>query len=390
MEKVIPRCFRPPKGGFFLFGPRGTGKSTWLLQTFPDSLVLDLLDPEIERTLVARPEHLRDRIAAYQGKTVIIDEVQKVPSLLDVVHQLIEAHPGLRFVLTGSSARKLKRTGVDLLAGRLVRRGLHPFVAAELGREFDLDRALTQGLVPLVWDSADPQDVLKSYASLYLNEEVKTEGLVRRIGDFARFLEAISFSHASVLNISHVARECQVERKTVSSYIGILEDLLLAFRLPIFTRRAKRATVSHPKFYYFDAGVFRALRPAGPLDRPEEIAGAALEGLIAQHLMAFIDYRQEDSRLFYWRTRARGLEVDFVVYGPERFLAIEVKNSQRVRPEDLRALKAFGHDYPESVRILVYRGRERLVRDDVLCIPCEEFLFTLDPDRGVEFATSPA
>jgi len=381
MEKRIPRCFEAPKGGFFLFGPRGTGKSTFLQQAFPDALVLDLLDPLLERTLSARPEHLRERVAAHQGRMIVVDEVQKVPALLDVVHQLVEQHPKTRFVLTGSSARKLKRTGVDLLAGRLVRRGLHPFMAVELGAAFDLERSLELGLVPLVRDAADPPDVLRSYASLYLHEEVKSEGLVRRVGDFARFLEAISFSHASVLNISHIARECQVGRRTVTGYVEILEDLLLAFRLPVFTRRAKRATVSHPKFYYFDAGVYRAIRPAGPLDQPEEIAGAALEGLVAQHLRAFIDYRPEDSRLFYWRTRARGLEVDFVLYGPRCFWAVEVKNSPRVRPEDLRALAEFGKDYPEADRILVYRGKERLVRNGITCWPCEDFLMALDPAR---------
>jgi predicted AAA+ superfamily ATPase len=350
-----------------------------LAECCPGALFLDLLDPHLERSLSARPELLQERVAAFQGETVIIDEVQKLPALLDVVHQLIEARPGLRFVLTGSSARKLKRTGVDLLAGRLVLRGLHPFLAAELGAAFDLERALRHGLVPLVWSARDSQDVLRSYASLYLNEEVKTEGLVRRVGDFARFLEAISFSHAAVLNISHVARECQVQRRTAAGYVEILEDLLLAFRLPIFTRRAKRATIAHPKFYYFDAGVFRALRPAGPLDRPEEIAGVAMEGLVAQHLKAFVDYRQEASRLFCWRTKARGLEVDFVVYGPEHFWAVEVKNSDRVRPEDLRSLRAFGADYPEAVRLLVYRGRDRLVRDGITCWPCAEFLMALDP-----------
>jgi len=381
MEKYIPRCFKAPESGFFLFGPRGTGKSVFLNTCFPDALVVDLLDPLLERTLSARPEHLREMVDGYRGSTVVVDEVQKVPELLDVVHHLVESGPGPRFVLTGSSARKLKRTGVDLLAGRLVLRSLHPFMAVELGAGFSLESALEYGLVPLVVDAADPRDVLRSYASLYLNEEVKTEGLVRRAGDFARFLEAISFSHGAILNISHVARECQVQRRTAASYVEILEDLLLAFRVPVFTRRARRATVSHPKFYYFDAGVFRAIRPSGPLDRPEEIAGAALEGLVAQHLRAFIDYRQEDSRLYYWRTRAGGVEVDFVVYGPRRFWAIEVKNSSRVRAVDLRALRAFGQDYPEAERVLVYRGRERLVREGIACWPGDEFLAALDPDH---------
>jgi predicted AAA+ superfamily ATPase len=378
METVIPRCFRAPEAGFFLFGPRGTGKSTWLGRTFPDALRLDLLDPELARRLAARPERLRDMVLGEARPVVVVDEVQKVPELLDVVHSLVEAEPGRTFVLTGSSARKLRRAGVDLLAGRLVLRSMHPFMACELGSAFDLEQALRVGLVPLVWSAPNPQDVARSYAALYLNEEVRSEGLVRRVGDFARFLEAISFSQAAVLNVSDVARDCEVQRRTAAGYVEILEDLLLAFRLPSFTRRARRASKGHPKFYYFDVGVFRSLRPAGPLDRPEEIEGAALESLVAQHLRAFVDYRQEDSRLYYWRNRG-GLEVDFVVYGADRFWGLEVKRSARVRPADLRGLRSFGNEYPEARRLLLYQGNERLERDGVLCLPVEQFLQELDP-----------
>jgi predicted AAA+ superfamily ATPase len=190
----------------------------------------------------------------------------------------------------------------------------------------------------------------------------------------------VSFSHAAPLNVSNVARECQVERRTAAGYVEVLEDLLLCFRLPVFTRRARRETAAHPKFYLFDAGVFRSLRPAGPLDRPEEIEGAALEGLVAQHLRAWIAYRSGDLELFSWRTRS-GVEVDFVVYGADAFLAIEVKNTGRIRPEDLRALRAFRADYPTCVPILLYRGEDRRRIDDILCVPVEEFLVGLRPDR---------
>lgn len=309
---------------------------------------------------------------------MVIDEIQKAPALLDVVHELHESNRRLRFVLTSSSARKLRRGAANLLAGRLVETRMHPFMAAELGAAFDLQRALTIGLVPLVWNAADPAATLRAYASLYLREEVQAEALVRDVGAFARFLEAISFSQGAALNLSEVARDCQVGRKTVEGYLGILEDLLLSFRLPVFSRRAKRILVAHEKFYFFDAGVYRSLRPAGPLDRPEEIAGMALESLVAQHLRAWIDYRADGAQLYYWRTKS-GSEVDFIVYGPDVFWAIEVKHAARVGSKDLRALAAFREDYPEASVCLLYMGRERLAINGIDCIPCAEFLPGLHP-----------
>ncbi len=378
---TVPRFFEAPSTHFFLFGPRGTGKSTWLRQAYPDALWLDLLRPEVHRQYAARPERLRELIAGNPERpVVVIDEVQKAPVLLDVVHDLIERRSGPRFVLTGSSSRKLKREGVDLLAGRALVRSLHPFLAAELGERFDLDRALRLGLVPLVLGSPEPEETLKSYVALYLREEVQMEGLVRRFDSFARFLEAVSFSHASILNVSEVARECQVSRKTVEGYLEILEDLLLAVRIPVFTKRAQRSLSSHPKFFWFDAGAFAAMRPAGPLDRPEEIGGAALEGLVAQHLRAWIDYSGEDASLSFWRTRS-GSEVDFVVYGRGGFWALEVKHSGTIRPGDLRGLKAFREDYPEAELRLLYRGEETREVDGILCLPCEVFLKGLIPGR---------
>jgi predicted AAA+ superfamily ATPase len=225
-------------------------------------------------------------------------------------------------------------------------------------------------------------DVLRAYASLYLDQEVRPEGWARKVGDFARFLEAISFSHGAVLNTANVARECQVERKTVAAYVEVLEDLLLSFRVPVFTRRARRATSVHPKFFLFDTGVFRSLRPRGPLDRPEEIKGAALEGLVAQHLRAWLAYRGSDAALSFWRTRS-GVEVDFVVYGADAFIAIEVKNAARVDPRDLRGLQAFGADYPEAELFLTYRGAARERRGRVWILPVDEFLRSLDPAKGL-------
>lgn len=379
--EIIERFFRPPQGSYFLFGPRGTGKSLWTQHFYPHALRIDLLEPEVFRSYSSYPERLGQFIAAHpQQPMIIIDEVQKLPELLPLVHTLIERDKQLQFVLTGSSARKLKRSGTDLLAGRAVLRQMAPYMAAELGAKFALSNALTVGMLPLVLGSVDPQDTLRSYAALYVREEVQMEGLVRNVGNFSRFLEVLAFSHGSVLNMANIARECEIGQKAVEGFLSIVEDLLLAFRLPMFTRRAQRATIKHPKFYYFDTGVFRSLRPHGPLDRPEEIDGVALEGLVAQHLRAWLAYMPEPHELFFWRTRS-GVEVDFIVYGPSAFVAIEVKNTARIQARDLTSLKAFRQDYPPSRQVLLYRGNERRTIDDIACIPCEEFLRALQPSE---------
>jgi len=377
--QLISRVFKEYPGSFFLFGPRGTGKSTWLKTSYPDTLIIDLLEPDVYRRFSARPERLRDVVEGNRHQQiVIIDEIQKVPQLLDPVHALMEEKPGLQFILTGSSSRKLKQSGVDLLAGRAALRSMHPFMAAELGGKFNLAGVFKKGLIPVVYSSPDPVEAVKAYVELYIKEEVMAEGLVRNIGDFSRFLEAISFSHGSILNTSNVSRECEVERKTVQGYIDILKDLLLAFMVPVFTKRAKRAVVSHRKFYLIDPWVFHYLRPRGPLDRSEEMEGAALEGLVAQHLRAWLDYGSSSCKLYYWHTKA-GSEVDFIIYGEEGFWAIEVKNSTKVHTVDLRALNTFVQDYPECTPIFLYRGKETLKINNIMCLPCEDFLKNLSP-----------
>ena len=380
----IPRFLEVAKGNFFLLGPRGTGKTRWTERRFPEALRVDLLDPVRQREMSAHPERLRDLVAGNsQRNTVVIDEIQKCPGLLEVVHGLIESDWPQRFVLTGSSARKLRREGVNLLGGRAVSLSLYPFMAAELGGAFRLESALSHGLLPVVWASEDPWEQVKAYNALYLREEVQAEGLVRNVGGFARFLEAMSFSHGAALNLANIARECQISRSTVEGHLGILEDLLLGWRLPVFARRAKREMATHPKFYFFDTGIYRANRPAGPLDSPGDIDGAALEGLVAQHLRAWCAYSSDGHSLSFWQTRS-GLEVDFVVYGAEGLFAVEVKNTGAVRPQDLRGLRAFGLDYPESRRFLLYRGKDRLEKNGVLCMPCEEFLRALSPGQWPE------
>ncbi len=376
--KFIPRFLSFSKESFFLFGPRGTGKSMWLKHMCPNALLINLLNAEVYREYSARPERLKEILNAKKPQQVVIDEVQKVPDLLSVVHEIIEEKRGIQFILTGSSSRKLKRAGVDLLAGRALMRALHPFMAAELQEAFDLRAALEFGMLPVIVDSQAPAQKLRAYVALYLKEEVQTEGLVRNVGDFARFLEIISFSHGGQLNLSHIARECGVSRKIVEAYLSILEDLLLSFTLPVFTKRAKRETVSHEKFYLFDTGVFRTLRAAGPLDTAAELNGIALEGLVAQHLRAWRDDQDAVYALSYWRTRA-GNEVDFIVYGPDVFWAIEVKSSEHIHPRDLNGLKAFCEEYPEARAVLLYRGKEPLQKGNILCLPVETFLRELTP-----------
>lgn len=377
--ELIKRFFQGSKQHFFLFGPRGTGKSTWLHEHFKNALFVDLLEPETFRAYSARPERLMDVHAAQKkGAPIVIDEIQKIPQLLDVIHLLIERNDAVQFIMTGSSSRKLKKAGVDLLAGRALMNTMHPFMASEM-TSFSLDEALRTGMVPLIRYARSPSEALAAYAALYVKEEVQMEGLVRNIGAFSRFLESISFSHGAVLTISDVARDCQVGRKTVEGYISILEDLLLSFRVPVFSKRAKRHLLSHPKFYYFDAGVFRSIRPSGPLDSPHEIDGAALEGLVAQHLRAWIAYSKDRHDLYFWRTKS-GREVDFVVYGQDAFCAIEVKNSNKINKKMTKGLQAFSEDYPKAKTCLLYRGTERLKINNVLCLPCQEFLRGIKPN----------
>lgn len=378
---MIHRDFSPPDTSFFLFGPRGCGKTTWWREHYGKKAVsYNLLDATVFRELSANPENIRKQVEADEKQHIyIIDEIQKIPDLLPEVHSLIVDYPRLKFVLTGSSARKLKRQGVDLLAGRALLKHMHPFTAHELDDSFDLTKSLTTGLVPLVALDKNPEERLESYISLYIQEEVKYEGLTRSIGAFNRFLRAAALSHGSVLNMSAIARECQVDRKMVENYITILEDLLIARRVFPFEKRARRKIIHHPKLFFFDSGVYNALRPKGPLDSPETIEGASLEGTVENHLRAWIDYSSARTDLHFWRTPA-GTEVDFVLYGESVFHAIEVKRTNRVRPEDVRGLKAFLEDYPEATAILLYAGTKKLKEGPITCLPCAQFLMDLSPN----------
>jgi len=381
MQKHTKRFFTAPNESCFIFGPRGTGKSTWIKDHLKQAMVINLLDEKTLLQYLSNPGYIKEIVLGNQKNhsTFVVDEIQKIPQMLDSIHDLIESDKKLRFVLTGSSARKLKRAGVNLLAGRAILKKMHPFMAAELEDSFNLEQALKIGMLPLIVNAPDPSTTLASYISLYLKEEVQAEALVRNIGDFARFLEIISFSHGSILNTSNISRECGLSRKIIDNYLSILDDLLLCYFLPVFTKRAKREVVSHPKFYYFDAGVYYTLRPKGPLDKISEIDGMALEGLVLQHLRAWTDYSQYKSDIYYWRTKG-GSEVDFIIYGEKYFIAIEVKNSTKIFSQDLKSLKAFASDYNEATPLLLYRGTDQIIKDGIKCMPVSQFLRLLEPD----------
>lgn len=380
--RTYTRFFEPPQeSSFFLFGPRGTGKSTLIRNLYKDALWLDFLKPQTLRTYAARPEALYDLLAANKSiKSIVIDEIQKVPEVLSVVHDVIESRDKRQFILTGSSSRKIKRSGSDLLAGRALNYTLHPFMASELGTDFELALALEFGLLPLVCQAQDKEQVLQAYISLYLQEEIQAEGLVRNIGTFARFLEGFSFSHGAILNTTNVAKECEVARKTVEAYTHILSDLLLMHELPVFSKHAKRDLIKSNKVFYFDAGVYNALRPRGFLDQPGSIIGSSLEGLVMQNLLAWNDYSKRKSEIYYWHTKT-GLEVDFIVYSDKELVAIEVKHTKNPGPSDIKSLHAFRQDYPMAKCMLLYTGEHRIMQKDILCVPVKDFLCNLKPNH---------
>lgn len=373
---MYTRILKPPKNkSFFLFGPRGTGKTTWLKQQFPDALNFDLLNAETYNDFLARPNRLEAMIPRLWDKPVILDEVQRVPALLHEVHRLIE-NRGIVFALTGSSARKLKRSEANLLAGRALTYFLYPLTTEELGQDFTLEHSLRFGHLPSTFKEHDPKRYLESYVTTYLREEVQQESLTRNLGAFSRFLETASFSQAQLLNISAVARECAIHQKVAENYFSILEDLLIAARIPVFTKKAKRRMVAHPKFFFFDAGIYRTLRPKGPLDAPEEIDGATLETLVFQELRAFNHYHDLGYEIYFWRT-ATGQEVDFVLYGQKGIVAIEVKRSARVTDEMLSGLRMFMKEYPTARAYFLTAGDRDGWESGIRVMPIEMFLKNL-------------
>jgi predicted AAA+ superfamily ATPase len=365
----------PEQKSFFLFGPRGVGKTTFIKAKFPNAMYFDLLNAETHIPLLANPSNLERAIPVNYSGWVIIDEIQKNPALLDEVHRLIE-NRHLKFVLTGSSARKLRRGGVNLLAGRALLRQMHPLTVMELGNDFDLREYMQFGGLPGVHGLNDKRDFLKSYVRTYLEQEVIQEGISRNLSAFARFLETSSFSQGSVLNIAEVGREAFVERKVVEDYFCALEDLLIGVRLPVFSKKAKRRLVKHNKFYLFDVGVYQAVRPVAPLDQPEAIGGAALESMFFQNLRAINDYLGLGYTLYYYRTSS-GVEVDFIAYGERGLRALEIKSKNSVSSADLYGLRSFMSDYPMTKGYLLYGGSRKMYFDKIEAWPVVDALKNL-------------
>ena len=333
----------------FLFGARQTGKSTILRRQFPDAIYIDLLNTAMKSLLSRRPallyEMLHDKAS---GTLVIIDEIPEVPELLNEVHRLISER-SLKFILCGSSARKLKRKGRNTLGGRALPVYLYPFVSAEIP-DFDIDRAVNYGMIPSHYLAGNPLRRLAAYIEVYLKEEIKEEALVRNLGSFQRFLEVAALTNGEMINNNNIAQDCGVSATTVSSYFDILEDTLIGYRIPAFRKVMKRRLVGTPRFYYFDVGVANHLLHRKELTRGTTEYGHAFEHLMVQELYAYLHYRHSEEELTYWRTYT-GIEVDAVI-GDAR-VAIEIKSVEEVMPKHLKGLKAFGEEHPQSRLIIV-------------------------------------
>ncbi len=353
----------------FLFGARQTGKSTALRQQFPREIYIDLLDSEVRNRLERRPsllyEMLKDKA---EGTIVIIDEIPEVPTLLNEVHRLI-SEKNLRFVLCGSSARKLKRKGTNTLGGRAYPVFFHPLVSAELP-DLDIDRAVNYGMIPSHYLAKNPERRLSAYIDVYLKEEIKEESLVRNLLANQRFLEVAAISNGEILNNRNIAQECGVNASTVSSYFDILEDTLVGYRIPAYTKVVQRRLVQAPRFYFFDVGVANYLMHRSRLVRGTPEYGHAFEHLVIQELIAYMHYTHQDERISYWRTYA-GTEVD-VIIGDAR-IAIEIKSVEEVLPKHLKGLKSFGEEHPNCRRIIVSHDIIPRCIGDIECIPVKDF-----------------
>jgi len=377
MAETIQRSLKidlPERQSAFLWGPRKTGKTTFLKTAFPESTVYDLLQTDLFLEFSKRPSLLRERLLAAEPKRlkepIVIDEVQKVPQLLDEIHWLIE-NKGLRFILCGSSARKLKRGKANLLGGRAWRYEMRPLVSAELG-ELGLLKALNRGMIPAHYLHEGYRKSLQAYVRDYLKEEVFDEGLTRNIPAFSRFFDAVGYSHGELTNYANIARDCGVDAKTVKEYYQILVDTLLGTMIEPYSRRQDRQVISKAgKFYLFDVGVAGAIiQRRIPQEKGEQF-GKAFEHFILMEILAHRSYRELDYDLNFWRTKS-GLEVDFILGRGE--VAIEVKGSSRIDSSDLRPLKAFIQEYRPAQAFVACNERLPRVHEGIRILPWREFL----------------
>jgi uncharacterized protein len=371
----------PPPGRetFFLWGPRQTGKTTLLRARYPDAYWLDLLKADEYRRYLQKPELLRLELAAREAPNqVVIDEVQKVPPLLDEVHWLHE-NQGVQFALCGSSARKVRKGAANLLGGRAIRYELFGLTASELGVDFELDRLLNHGYLPRFYEAERPRRLLAAYVGDYVKEEIAAEGLVRNLPVFSGFLNAAALSDGDLVNFSNIARDCGVSSHTVKGYFGILEDTLLGRWLPAYTKRPKRRVITAPKFYFADVGVVNFLASRGTLALGGELYGKAFENWVFHELVAHNSYQECFLPISFWRL-ASGIEVDFVV--GDAMLAIEAKGTARVSSQHTRALANFAHDHPRARRVIVcLEPKRRKTEEGIDVLPVHAFIEDLRAGR---------
>ena len=361
----------------FLWGSRQTGKSTLLRALFPNARLYDLLKTDVRMAFQLRPALLREECEMLdEGELVIIDEVQKVPALLDEVHWLIE-NRGLRFILSGSSARKLRRSGANLLGGRALRCTLFPLVSAEIP-DFDVERALNNGMLPRHYLVEDPSKRIQAYIGDYLQQEIVEEAIVRQLDAFTRFLQVAALSNTEIVNYTNIAQDCAVSAKTVKEYFTILEETMLGFYLPAYTRTVKRRLTLSPKFYFFDVAIPNHLLHRVPLKKGTDIYGHATEHLVVQELRAFLSYTYGEKMVMsYWRTLDGKYEVDVLISdrtSNEVRMAIEVKSSDNVTSSDTKGLKAFGEEHPDAKLILLSMEERPRMMNGIEIWPVEQFL----------------
>jgi predicted AAA+ superfamily ATPase len=355
---------------FFLWGPRQTGKSTLLKALYPDSLWFDLLLTDVFERFQRNPSQLREIIMATQpAKPVVIDEIQKIPVLLDEIHWLIENNK-IRFILSGSSPRKIIRSQANLLGGRALRYELFPLVSNEIS-DFDLLRALNNGLLPRHYLSENPKKLISAYIGNYLRDEIMAEARIRNVTTFSRFLEVAAFSNGEMVNYSNIASECSISAPTVKEYFQILEDTLTGRFLPSFQKRPKRRVILAPKFYYFDVGIVNYLLKRGKIELGSEIFGNAFEHFIYQEMVAHSHYSGIQYPMYYWRTTSQ-IEIDFVLGDHE--VAIEVKSTANANPRHAKGLKKFAEEYKVKKQILVTNDSFPRQMDNTLVLPWNIFL----------------
>ena len=356
--------------GMFLFGARQTGKSTLLKERFKGEIYYDLLDPELRKFFKRNPNALKDALwEKPAGTLVIIDEIQKVPELLDIVHTLM-VEKGLHFILSGSSARKLKRSGANTLGGRAIPEDLYPLVWPEV-TDFQLDRAVQNGMIPRHYMVPDATKRLKGYVEVYLNEEIREEGEVRELDAFERFMEVAAISDGEILNYTNIASDCGVSTKTVQSYFQILYDTLIGYEIPAYRKVVKRRILQAPKFYYFDVGLANYLVGRYSLKRGTDDYGHAFEHLILQEIIAYKGYNDKKDIISYWRTYDRK-EVD-VVIGDAK-VAIEIKSSEQVKTKYKAGLRAFKEEHPDCRLMLVSLEPVTRKAEDIEMVYVTDFL----------------